>query len=186
MQIAPNPTSVNHTVKEHNIRELQEKLRGLSYSDDTLPRPPVTGVRDEITDRALLAFQRQTGLEESGIADLATWNALDDAHSKAAMQYTPLTPLYPVPGNAFFALPLPDSFVYLLQVLLSSLSAQSEAIPPTAVNGKYDEPTARAVSAVQSLSGLPPTGRMDAPTWTALAALYNLETIKFISSPPIQ
>ena len=44
----------------------------------------------------------------------------------------------------------------------------------------------QALSAVQSLSGLPPTGILDAPTWDALAALYNLWAVKFLSSPPIK
>lgn len=180
-----DPTTIDHTVKEHNIRELQEKLRALSYANDTIPRPAVTGIRDETTDRALAAFQRLAGLEENANADLATWNALDAAYLKCAGQYTRLAPLYPVPGDVFFSYPLPPSFLYLLQVLLAALAAQSDAVPPTALTGQYDEATARAVSAVQSLSGLPPTGRLDAAAWEAIAALYNLEMVKFISSPPI-
>ena len=171
-------TSIDHTQKEHNIRELQKKLRGLSFADDSLPRPAVTGVRDETTDAALRAFQKTIGLEETGNADLATWQALDRAHRQNVRRYTSVSPLYPVGGDAFFSLPYPKPFLLLLQVLLMTLSDVTEVIPNTSLTGIYDEPTARAISAVQSLSGLSPTGRLDAATWDVIAALYNLEAIK--------
>lgn len=186
MQPYTDPTAIYHTQKENNIRELQQKLRGLSYTDDTLPRPAVTGIRDRTTDDALRAFQRQTGLEETGDADLATWQALDTAHRRNVRRWSPYTPLYPVGGDAFFAMPKPQTFFYLLQVLLITLAGTTDAIPLVTLSGIMDTQTAQALSAVQSLSGLPPTGVLDAPTWDALAALYNLWAVKFLSSPPIK
>lgn len=179
-------TSIDHTQKENNIAELQKKLRGLSYIDSTLPRPAVTGVRDDVTDDALRAFQKNMGLEESGNADAVTWQALDLSHRTAARRYSPAAPLYPVAGDAFFSMPQPAHFILLLQLLLDTLSERTGVIPPTPMTGQYDTPTAQALSAVQSLSGLTPTGRLDAATWDVIAALYNLETVKFISSPPIK
>ena len=181
-----DPNSIDHTVKENNIRELQEKLRGLSYTDDTLPRPAVTGIRDETTDAALLAFQKNMGLAETGTADLATWQALNAAHTQNLRRYAPFTPLYPVSGDAFFSLPYPPTFLLLLQVLLLTLSEMTDAVPPVSLTGTYDRQTAEALAAVQSLSGLPATGRLDAPTWDTLAALYNLEAAKYLASPPIR
>lgn len=191
MHTFTDPRSIDHTQTEHNIRELQEKLRGLSYSDDTLPRPAVTGVRDKTTDEALRAFQRSTGLAETDPAaavDLATWQALDQAHRQNKHMYTPHTPLYPVSGDAFFlsSTPHPTTFILLLQVILMTLSKGTEIIPNNTLTGIYDEPTARAISAIQSLSGLPPTGRLDAATWDVIAALYNLEAAKYLASPPIK
>lgn len=181
-----NQTSIDHTVKENNIRELQERLRVLSYSDSSLPRPAVTGIRDDVTDAALRAFQRSIGQEESGTADQAAWQALDAAYRQSIRHWSPCTPLYPIGGDAFFAMPMPKMFVLLLQVLLGTLSSLSDEIPQIPLSGVIDEGTAQALSAVQSLSGLPPTGRLDALTWDAIAALYNLEAQKFISSPPIR
>lgn len=188
MHTFTDPRSIDHTQTEHNIRELQEKLRGLSYLDDTLPRPAVTGVRDETTDAALRAFQKNTGLEDTGYADLATWQALHHAHRQNTRLYTSYAPLYPVSGDAFFlsSTPHPTTFILLLQVLLMTLSDVTEVIPNTSLTGIYDEPTARAISAVQSLSGLSPTGRLDAATWDVIAALYNLEAKKYLASPPIK
>lgn len=179
-------TSIDHTITENNIAELQKKLRGLSYSDSTLPRPAVTGIRDTLTDGAIRAFQKNTGLEQTGKADLATWNALNASHRSAARRYSPAAALYPVAGDAFFSMPQPRHFILLLQLLLDTLHHLSDVIPPTAMTGEYDMQTARALSAVQSLSGLAPTGRLDAATWDAVTALYNLEAVKFISSPPIK
>ena len=179
-------TSIDHTQKEHNIRELQMKLRGLSFADDTLPRPAVTGIQDQTTDAALRAFQKTMGFAESGNADAATWQALDLSHRTAARRYSPAAPLYPVPGDAFFSMPSPVHFIQLLQLLLDTLSGLTEVIPPTAMTGQHDEQTARALSALQSLSGLPPTGMLDAATWDALTALYNIEAKKYLASPPIK
>ena len=82
--------------------------------------------------------------------------------------------------------PHPKTFILLLQVILMTLSEGTELIPNSALTGVYDEPTARAVSAIQTLSALPPTGRLDAATWDVIAALYNLEAAKYLASPPIK
>ena len=179
-------TSIDHTQKEHNIRELQMKLRGLSFADDSLPRPAVTGIQDQTTDAALRAFQKTIGLEETGNADLATWQALDRAHRQNVRRYTSVSPLYPVGGDAFFSLPYPKPFLLLLQVLLMTLSQTAEVIAAPALTGIYDEQTAQAVSAVQSLAGLSPTGILDAAAWDVIAALYNLDAKKYLASPPIK
>ena len=186
MHTTTDPYSIDHTKKENNILELQQKLRGLSYTDDTLPRPAVTGVRDDVTDAALLAFQNSVGLEPNGQADLATWQALDGAHRENLRRYTPYTPLYPVGGDAFFELPYPPSFLLLLQVILQTLAETTDAIPAVSLTGAYDRKTAEALAAIQSLAGLPANGRLDAPTWDTVAALYNLEAVKYLSSPPIK
>ena len=184
--ISVDKTSIDHTQKEYNILELQEKLRGLSFAGDTVPRPAVTGVRDGTTDAALRAFQKTVGLAETGNADPATWQALDGAHRQNVRRYTPVSPLYPVGGEAFFSLPYPKPFLLLLQVILMSLSQTAEVIPAPPLSGIYDEMTARAVSAVQSLAGLPPTGVLDTAAWDVIAALYNLEARKYLASPPIK
>ena len=181
-----NPSSIDQTQKENNIRELQEKLRGLSFGNPSLPRPAVTGNRDAVTDAALLAFQKSIGLAPTGKADLTTWRALDLAHAKQQRRYAPYTPLYPVSGDAFFSMPYPPSCLLLFQVMLHTLSETIEVIPPVTLTGNYDRQTAEAIAAVQSLAGLSPTGRLDAATWDTLAALYNLESAKYLASPPIK
>lgn len=177
---------IDHTKTEHNIRELQTMLRGLSYADPTLPRPAVTGVSDGLTEAAVRAFQQSTGLEETGRADLETWTALVGTHEKAVRRYLPAAPLYPAVGDIFFEMPPPKQFILLLQVLLTTLSAVTEVIPAVLVNGVYGESTARAVAAVQSLTDIPADGLLNGATWDALAALYNLEAKKLSSSPPIK
>ena len=181
-----DPFSVDHTHKENNVRELQEKLRGLSFVDPSLPRPAVTGNRDAVTDAALLAFQKSIGLAPTANADLATWQALDRAHAENLRRYAPYTPLYPVSGDAFFSIPYPPSCLLHLQVMLHTLSETIEVIPPVTLTGNYDRQTAEVIAAVQSLAGLSPTGRLDAATWDTLAALYNLESVKYLASPPIK
>ena len=179
-------TAIDHTQKENNIRELQTMLRGLSYLDPTYPRPAVTGVSDATTDSATRTFQRRMGFEETGKADLQTWNALVRSHADAVLRHAPADPLFPVPGEAFFRQPQPRSFVLLLQVILGALSDAITVIPRVPLSGIYDDSTARAIAAVQSLAGIPPTGRPDGTTWNVIASLYNLEVLKTFSSPPIK
>ena len=77
-----DPSSIDQTQKENNIRELQHKLRGLSYADSTLPRPAVTGIFDETTDDAVRAFQTNRMLAFHQIAHCAVTWCINDTHQR--------------------------------------------------------------------------------------------------------
>ena len=58
------------------IRNLQTYLRQLSYFDPSIPPPPVDGIFESDTERALRAFQTSRGLTPTGVADQPVWELL--------------------------------------------------------------------------------------------------------------
>lgn len=66
---------------------LQEYLSYISKTYDQIPSVPVTGYFGALTYNAVAAFQKLFGLEENGVVNLETWNAIvgtyDDLYSGA-------------------------------------------------------------------------------------------------------
>ncbi|MBQ7982768.1 MAG: peptidoglycan-binding protein [Clostridia bacterium] len=181
------PYVIDHTDASENIRELQTMLRTLSFHDPSIPSVAVTGIRGEQTDRAVRAFREQQNLPPSSDVDAALWEALRLAYQRTLALYAAAGALIPLPVGILAQ--TPDALPYftpLLQTVLSALAASAPASPPVAVTGVYDEATAAAVAVIQALCGLPATGRLDIPTWNAIAALFNHEMRKLSSSPPIR
>jgi len=168
-----------------NIRELQFLLLGLSYTDPDIPRIAITGVWNEQTAAALLAFQNRYALEQTGVVDLNTWERLVSEHEKSASRFQAGAPLYPL-YNPFITESIEDFplLIEFLQAVLRTLSEIGAFYPPIAVTGVWDQATASAVTVIQSLWNLKTTGKLDLPTWNAIAEMFNLETRKQQSIPP--
>ncbi|MBO5649330.1 MAG: peptidoglycan-binding protein [Clostridia bacterium] len=187
-------TSVDHTDRANNIRELQRYLRGLSYHDARIPSIPITGIRGEETNAALRAFlQREGFLEKTSIPDTEPirmtpqyWNALRDAHAKEAERYAPAAPLFPITPAALETRIYPPGFYTLLQLMLSVLARPLGQFPAPTLSGTADAATTSAIAAVQALAGQTPTGIPDLAFWREVSALYNLEMHKFSASPPMK
>ena len=65
------------------ILNLQRYLRQLSYFDESIPPPPLSGTWDARTEEALAAFQKNNRLPETGRADEVTWNLLNDEYKRS-------------------------------------------------------------------------------------------------------
>ena len=64
------------------VRALQEYMNYLANTYDSIPRLVVDGVFGQRTADAVRAFQALSGIEESGIAGEATWDAITAAYSE--------------------------------------------------------------------------------------------------------
>lgn len=62
--------------------------------------------------------------------------------------------------------------VRTIQEQLNAIADVYTAIPSVAVTGQYNEQTAEAVRAFQSIFNLPPTGIVDLPTWYRISGIY--------------
>ncbi len=133
------------------VRELQEKL-----SLATAAGGPLTtdGQFGAATRRRLIAFRRAHGLGTSPAADAALWTALDAA---AAALPAPVRPVLSVGSTG------PD--VALAQQKLNAFAGASAALP---IDGVFSVGMAAVVVLFQTGQHLTITGRIDAPTWTAL------------------
>ena len=58
---------------EFNIRQIQRALRILHKNLEDIPPVFEDGIFGEETERAVIAFQAQNGLEPTGIVDYETW-----------------------------------------------------------------------------------------------------------------
>lgn len=155
------------------IRELQLRLRDLSYLYDSVPRVEIDGIFGEETTNAVRAVQLLFSLPPTGTADLATWSALTAAHRSSEELRTPFPAEIFPSAFSVFSLGDSDPVVSVLQSMLVTLKDAHESFGQVSINGTVDKETAHAFSTLQELGQLPQTGAMDVATWNVLARLYN-------------
>lgn len=161
--------------KSDHIGEIQRYLHDLSYYDAGIPRIVPDSIYGEETAQAVRSFQQRYGLLVNGEVNPATWEKIVEVYLRLAG--TPALPLEVFPREVGRILDTGDSgfAVMVMQVILHLLSERFPNFPQTAITGEYSEETAAAVTAFQELSGLPPTGFVDRPTWNVLAAAAAAE-----------
>ena len=80
---------INPVTNNVAVENIQRYLRQLSLYDNTIPPLAVDGIFDMRTREALLAFQRQEELEETGVVDYTTWNRLFEAYMASLLRSQP-------------------------------------------------------------------------------------------------
>ena len=70
------------------VRNLQKYLRQLSYTDFDIPPVPIDGIFGEATTASLKAFQKKNGLEDNGIADRESFDALYDSYLLSVKRFS--------------------------------------------------------------------------------------------------
>ena len=144
MQQQPRPN------ERQAIANLQRYLRQLSFDYDAIPSPPIDGIFESVTERALRAYQAMRGLPDTGRADLETWTLLFNDYNDSLVRNTR--------GNGFYIFPR---------------EPKDYELSPNERSGVYDEQTAHGVTAFQRRHGLAPTGKVDLSTWNALTEAYR-------------
>ena len=145
------------------VKNLQTYLRALSFADSRITRVPIDGLFAADTQTAVSDFQRTRGLPDTGVADKATWDAVYAEYVELTERTAPppSAELFPsTPDGYEIALGEESSLVLLLQLALRELSVIYD-LPELPTDGRFDERTEEAVKRFQSLSGLPPDGRVD-------------------------
>lgn len=158
-------------------RNLQRYLRQLSFSDARIPAPPVDGIFEEDTRRALTAFQQTQGLPETGVGDPETFEALFLAYRSSLAENAPPREIAVFPRSPKgYSLGEGDRnfVVTVVQFLLRELERLYPELSAVEVNGVYDPTTESAVRLFQSRNALPESGRVDLLTWNTLADRHNL------------
>lgn len=74
------PESLRLGDENDNVATLQYFLSVISEFYDTVPSVPITGYFGELTQEAVLAFQRQAGLVADGVVGRRTWDELYRAY----------------------------------------------------------------------------------------------------------
>ena len=157
--------------ERESIANLQRYLRQLSFEFPDIPSPPIDGIFDTATEDALRAYQRIRGLEQTGRADLESWNMLFRDYN-ASLDRTGgangfyIFPHFPIdyavyPGEKHF-------LVEVIQYILNELRILYTDIPLNEQNGSFDENTRQGILEFQRRHGLAESDRVDLPTWNAL------------------
>ncbi len=159
------------------VLNLQRYLRQLSYHDPRITPPPIDGIFERDTARALREFQRAQGLPETGIADRATWDLLYALYRVSLTEHTPARAVFFFPSRESFAIFAQESAAFpvaALQYMLRELSARYGGMEGVTLNGVYDSPTREAVRNFQEKNRLEPNGSIDLFTWNAITDQHNI------------
>jgi peptidoglycan hydrolase-like protein with peptidoglycan-binding domain len=161
------------------VRSLQTMLRVIAQEDSRQPSLIPDGIYGNQTTAAVAAFQRNHGIQVTGVADQNTWDQIVEVYEPAMVRVGPAQPIEIIldPGQ-IIRLGEENPNVYLLQAILIVLSDVYSSITPPGMNGILDEATASSLEAFQALSGLPQTGELDKVTWKQLALHYPLAANK--------
>ena len=154
-------------------RMIQYYLQVVAAYYDTVPPLTTTGVYDDATYQAVMAFQRTFGLTPDGIMGQQTWNELYKAYrgildSTAVMEGGVV--LYP---GTVLRIGSQGEYVQILQEYLAYISEFYPEIPAVQVTGVFGNQTQAAVIAFQNLFGLEAAGIVGPLTWDAIASLYS-------------
>lgn len=158
------------------IENLQRYLRQLSYTEEISP-PPIDGVFESDTRRALEQFQALYGLPVTGSATPQTWEMLYAAYRASLISGAPPRAVLILPPNTKtdpLKLGTRAFAVTVLQHMLRELSSLYSTLENVALTGTYDEATSAAVKDFQEKNGLLASGEVDLATWNAITDQYNI------------
>lgn len=156
----------------NNVRNLQYFLAVVGEFYEEVPQIDITGVFDEPTRQAVIAFQQVYGLTPDGIVGIQTWQDLYRAYRGILNTTGGLeggVALYP---GVILRQGTQGEAVEILQEYLSYLSETYPEIPTVPVTGVFGNQTQAAVEAFQSLFGLTVNGQVGPATWDSIAGAY--------------
>lgn len=171
------PDAISEGDTGQKVLNLQYFLSVLSEFYATLPAVTITGTFGPVTKNAVLAFQQQVGLPQTGVVNDVTWNELYNAYQGVVSSVLVPKQNSFIPAQAFGGTVLQlgsrGADVKSLQTYLHTISATFQGIPPVVPTGLYDQRTMLAVLQYQALAGLPRTGQVDRTIWNSIINTYK-------------
>lgn len=165
---------INRTNKNSPVTEIQKMLRAISLGGGNIPLINPDGIYGRETSEAVRIFQRNLGLPTTGKVDFTTWNALKLAAENASYKKRN--------GESLAAFPSPDYMiasgekspaVFIVQIILDSISPALDGFEGTNITGEYDGDTESRVKLFQHYCRLEPTGKVDKKTWDEMVKSFN-------------
>ena len=158
-----------------DVYVIQYYLRLISVFNPKVSFPDFDGEFGSSTEQAVLDFQREYGIEQTGIIDRLTWYELFDVYYGFVQTLTAEqigNSIIPFPGT-FLKLGAQGEDVLILQEYINVASTVYPAIPQIAETSIFDEATRNAVYAAQEFFGLPVNGIVGPLLWDTLGSLYS-------------
>jgi peptidoglycan hydrolase-like protein with peptidoglycan-binding domain len=158
-----------------SVEIVQFALNVLAAYYPSIAPIPISQVFDENTRNAVIEFQKAVGLPPTGVADLETLKAMQEATFGILDTLPPEAVSIPLLRwtGVVYELGHQSPGVYLFQEMLEFISLVIPAIPYVKSTGIFDEDTLRAVIAFQTIEGLEPTGIVDEQTWNRIVGAYR-------------
>lgn len=162
---------MRYRVQSPHVRELQVRLRLAKY----LALYDVDDRFGMLTRDGVLKFQRDNGLNPTGMVDQQTWDALllrSRPPTEAELNNTDI--------GAWFAAPTQTGYMMELQHRL-----RQTGLYQGAVDGAFNATTRRAIEAWRARMGLPVSEIMDERTWVPLIRrTRNPRYAELFDAPP--
>ena len=157
------------------VRELQYLLAFVGSFLQAVRPIAIDGIFGRNTRAAVEDLQAYAGLEQTGVVDERTWNALYRTYrtllaSLPADYYSSST--VPYPGSPL-RVGSTGAYVRTLQAYLNRISDVYANIPKLTVDGQFGNATRAAVQAYQRIFGIEPSGVVAAYTWDSIASTYT-------------
>lgn len=157
------------------VFELQYLLSLIGAYEQEIPIISIDGVFGEETESAVRAFQRNYGIEETGVVAFATWDQLYRAYigildSLPSGFFGEST--FPYPGEVLRIGSQGESVV-ALQEYLNYISDTYTEIPKVTVDGIFGPGTESAVRAFQRVFGFNESGIVSSQLWDAITSVYR-------------
>lgn len=157
------------------IRSLQTMLRVIAENDSSYETLIPDGIYGPATMSAVSKFQRNHGMNVTGITDQDTWDAIVAEYEPALINVDQAQSIDIIlnPGQVI-RLGERSPYLYLAQAMLVVLADAYKSVGIPSQSGILDHPTADSLASFQVLAGLPMTGNLDKHTWKHLALHFPL------------
>ncbi len=163
-----------------SVKQIQNYLRKISYTDSDIPHIKENGIYDDCTSEAVELFQkkymRELQAELIGRVDNSTWDALRREAAISEELMSPpekISPFSEKLKDGKLVLGDTGVLVLILHIMLDYMRLAYDELEDTALSSSYDEATKKSVSVIQRSAGLPDTGEVDKATWNIIARLFN-------------
>lgn len=163
---------INSTNEALAIMQIQRILRDIELLDNEYSSVPISGVYENETRDAVIDFQGKYGLEQTGVVDYETWQALHLIHDTSKIERQGVRRVRLIPKNEeFFIIPgEKNDIVYVIQYMLSQISQHYDDFGVIDFTGVYDEPTENAIRVFQRKNLLDDSGIING---TVLERLFD-------------
>ena len=168
------------------IRSLQTMLRVIAENDDRYETLIPDGIYGNATMSAVTRFQKNHGLNVTGITDQETWDHIVAAYEPALVNVDEAQSIDIIlnPGQVIRR-GEQSPYLYIAQSMLLVLAQEYASITTPTHSGILDEATAQSLASFQALADLPQTGELDKLTWKHLALHFPLAANRKEKKSPI-
>lgn len=174
-----------HENEAQAIENLQRYLRQLSYHNSNITPPPIDGIFEKDTEKALREFQAMQGLPVTGRADRRTWEELYALYRASIAENEPprTVAILPFVAGEILLSEGDEGFtINVLQYMLRELGESLAELEDVEISGIFDDRTARAVRLFRAQNGLTDSETVDLMTWNTLVDRFNRLGVENISS----